>query len=112
MSILAFQDLLLGTAGSHDAARKNSTIRHPQQSSLSLRPKSSLANLLAFAKNPFENAGETVEDWLDGSTKEERAQKQALEDRKQLLYIKLKTVRSVPPIHPAVAQSSLGNCSI
>ena len=94
--MLAFPGLLLGSARSHDSAQPGPAQKQQQASSLSLRPKKPLANLVTFARIPFENAGEVVEDWLDGSTKEERAKKQAQEDREQLLYLKLRTVRTVP----------------
>ena len=53
---------------------------------------SSLASLVHFARNPIENVGEVVEDWYDGTTKEERARRQSLADRKQLLYLKIRMV--------------------
>lgn len=54
------------------------------------RPSSSLASLVHFARNPIENIGEAVENWYDGTTKEERAEGQSRADRKQLLYLKLR----------------------
>ena len=51
---------------------------------------SSLASLVRLARNPIENIGEAVEDWYDGTTKEERARRQSLADRKQLLYLKMR----------------------
>ncbi|MCJ1453440.1 hypothetical protein MMC28_003787 [Mycoblastus sanguinarius] len=59
-----------------------------------LRPTSSFANLIKFVRNPLENVGEAVEDWYDGTSKEERERKQAVEDRKQLLYLKMRTATS------------------
>ena len=53
---------------------------------------SSLASLVRLARNPIENIGETVENWYDGTTKEERAKRQSLADRKQLLYLKMRMV--------------------
>ncbi|KAL8965243.1 MAG: hypothetical protein Q9183_003956 [Haloplaca sp. 2 TL-2023] len=55
-----------------------------------LRSKSSIARLVQFARHPLENVTETVENWYDGTTKEERIKRQCLEDRKQLLYLKLR----------------------
>ena len=63
-----------------------------------LRPTSSFANLIKFVRNPLENVGEAVEDWYDGTSKEERERKQAVEDRKQLLYLKMRTVGLLRPI--------------
>ncbi|MCJ1276336.1 hypothetical protein MMC21_004141 [Puttea exsequens] len=62
-----------------------------QTTQKSLKPKSSLANLIHFTRNPFESAGEVVDNWYDGSTKEERNKRQQVEDRKQLLYLKMRT---------------------
>ena len=53
---------------------------------------SSLASLVRLARNPIENIGEAVENWYDGTTKEERARRQSLADRKQLLYLKMRMV--------------------
>lgn len=53
---------------------------------------SSLASLVRLARNPIENIGEAVEDWYDGTTKEERATRQSVADKKQLLYLKMRTV--------------------
>lgn len=55
---------------------------------------SSIANLIHFARNPLENVGEAVENWYDGSTKEERATRQGVADRKQLLYLKMREARA------------------
>ena len=60
-----------------------------------IRPATSIANLLYFAKNQIEGIGTVAEGWYDGSTEEERAKKQVLEDKKQLLYLKLRTVSLV-----------------
>lgn len=57
-----------------------------------LRSSSSLASLVHFARNPIENVGEALENWYDGTTKEERARRQSLADRKQLLYLKMRLV--------------------
>lgn len=56
------------------------------------RSSSSLASLVHFARNPIENIGEAVENWYDGTTKEERARRQRVADRKQLLYLKMQMV--------------------
>ena len=54
--------------------------------------RSSLASLAHFARNPIENVGEAVQNWYDGTTKEERTRRQSLADRKQLLYLKMRVV--------------------
>ena len=63
-----------------------------QQSQKLLRSSNSLAGLVKFARNPIENIGQAVENWYDGTTKEERAKRQCLADRKQLLYLKMRMV--------------------
>ena len=60
---------------------------HPTQPT-----SNSIANLIQFARDPLGNVTGTLEDWLDDSTKKERAERQAAEDRKQLLYLKMRTV--------------------
>lgn len=54
--------------------------------------KASIARLVQFARHPVENVTEALEDWYDGTTKAERDRRQSLEDRKQLLYLKLREV--------------------
>ena len=60
-----------------------------------LQRKSSLAALIQLVRNPVETVGETVENWRDGSTPEERARKQIIEDKKRLAYVKLRNVRKL-----------------
>ena len=62
------------------------------------RSSSPLSSLIHFARNPIDSIGQAVENWYDGSTKEERATRQSLADRKQLLYLKLRIVRVAPRI--------------
>ncbi|KAL8880762.1 MAG: hypothetical protein Q9192_007949 [Flavoplaca navasiana] len=52
--------------------------------------KASIARLVQFARHPVDNVTEALEDWYDGTTKAERVRRQSLEDRKQLLYLKLR----------------------
>ncbi|KAL9026415.1 MAG: hypothetical protein Q9196_004918 [Gyalolechia fulgens] len=49
----------------------------------------SIARLVHLARRPVENLSQVIEDWYDGTTKDERNRRQSLEDRKQLLYLKL-----------------------
>ena len=94
MTFLQSPSLLqgLGLNHGHEATRPRSAGK--QQGQKQLRSTSSLANLIHFARNPVENVGEAVENWYDGSTKEERAERQVLADRKQLLYLKMRTATS------------------
>ena len=93
MPVLSTLDLLLSPTRSHDTAWTESAKRQQPQSNSSLRSKSSFADLFRFARNPFESTSEIFEDWLDGSTKAERTERQAIEAKKQLLYLKLQNVR-------------------
>ncbi|KAI4175970.1 MAG: hypothetical protein LQ343_001252 [Gyalolechia ehrenbergii] len=55
-----------------------------------LKPQTTIVHLLHLARHPVENLSEVVEDWYDGTTKDERNRRQSLEDRKQLLYLRLR----------------------
>ena len=92
-SIMSFYtpNLLLRSTRSHDVLQQKSS-RQAETNNKALNSRSSLANLIQFARNPLENIGEAVEDWYDGSTREERTRRQVVEDRKQLLYLKMRTV--------------------
>ncbi len=94
MSLLQSTPLLQGLGLSHGNDASSPEASGKQQGQRNLRPASSLANLIHFARNPVEVASEAVEDWYDGSTKEERARRQAVADRKQLLHLNMRTVRS------------------
>ena len=74
----------------HDGSRSVPGTKRPAQGQLPLA--STLTNLILFARDPVGIASEAVEDWYDGSTKEDRVRKQVLADRKQVLYLKLHTV--------------------
>jgi len=56
------------------------------------QPSSPLATLVNLVRNPVETVGEAVEGWYDGLTPEDRARRQAVEDRKHILYLKLRCV--------------------
>lgn len=68
------------------------TPRSGKQSQKIRQSSSSLASLVHFTRNPIETVGEAVENWYDGTNKEERASRQSLADRKQLLYLKMRMV--------------------
>lgn len=73
---------------------RSSGNKQPQKPQRKLQSSSSIASLIDFVRNPTQTVGEVVENWYDGSTKEERDQRQAVEDRKQLLYVKMRMVGS------------------
>ena len=97
MSLLQSAPSLLGFGHSNrnsEHARPRSAVdRQPQKGEKSLPSSSSIASLIDFVRNPTQTVGEAVENWYDGTTKEERDKRQALEDRKQLLYLKMRVVR-------------------
>lgn len=92
MTFIQTTPLLNGLGLIHGGAESRPKSVNNQLGQQSLRSTNSLANLIHFARHPVENVGEAVENWYDGSTKEERARRQVLADRKQLLYLKLRTV--------------------
>lgn len=92
MSVLQHSVFLRGINHNDDTLSDGLASAGKQQHDL-LRPKSSLANLIHLVRNPLETVGGTVEHWRDGSTKQERVRKQSLQDKRQLLYLKLREVR-------------------
>ena len=92
MSLLQNTALLHGLSLNHADTLQLDELGGKQQASL--RSKSSIANLIQFVRRPVENVGEAFEYWLDGYTREERIQNRQLEDRKQILYLKLRNVCS------------------
>lgn len=57
-----------------------------------LRSRGSIATLVSLVRNPVATVGEAVETWYGGLTIEERIGKQRSEDRKQVLYLRLRSV--------------------
>ena len=74
---------------SHTKARSFSTSLNGRKS---LRSRLSLSSLAHLARNPVGVVGEVVEGWRDGLTPEERTEKQRVDNRKQILYCKLRNV--------------------
>ncbi|KAL9129601.1 MAG: hypothetical protein Q9217_001989 [Psora testacea] len=91
MSLLTAANLFHSPSPQYSDHGSNRTISAGKDGPKPLQSKSSIANLIQFVRDPFGNAGQAVEDWLDGSTEEERAKRQAMDDRKQLLYLKMQT---------------------
>ena len=106
MTFIQTTPLLNGLGLIHGGDEPRPKTARNQQGQQSLRSTSSLANLIHFARHPVENVGEAVENWYDGSTKEERARRQLLADRKQLLYLKLRTVSLPVYVVVAIADGS------
>lgn len=93
MSILQPSTILQGISFGH-GTKSDSVTRNgkPQASPEQLRTKSSIANLIEFVRHPVENVADTLDTWWDGYSKEERARKQSLDEKKQILYLRLREV--------------------
>ena len=65
-----------------------------------LHSKSSIANLIQFVRDPVGSVGGALEHWYDGNTTEQLRQKQKQDDRKQILYLKLRNVCSTHWTYP------------
>lgn len=72
----------------------------PQQKQI--KSKSSLASLIQFVRSPVANVGHALEYYYEGDkdNKEERVKQQILEDKKQILYLRLRNVWSPRSIIP------------
>lgn len=93
MSFLPSSTLLKSLTIGHGSNAAPSGADEDQKSGkLPLRSKSSIANLIQFVRKPVGTVGEAVENWYEGNTKEERIEQQILEDKKQILYLRLRTV--------------------
>ncbi|KAL8697716.1 MAG: hypothetical protein Q9224_002176 [Gallowayella concinna] len=94
MSILQTSSLLQSLTFQHENPREHSNETDPTiQASTSTSTStstSSIARLVRFARHPVENVSAALEDWYDGTSKAERERRQSLDDRKQLLYLKLR----------------------
>lgn len=91
MPLLQSAPSLLGFG--HTASNEARLMSEPQNVQKPIRSASSIANLIDFVRNPTQNVTQVVEKWYDGTTKEDQDQRQTLEDRKQLLYVKMRMVR-------------------
>lgn len=60
-----------------------------------LHTKSSIANLVRFVRNPLERVSEVTGCWRDTSRDEESARKQSLENKRQILYVRLREVHAM-----------------
>lgn len=93
MSLLQTSYLLQSLTFQHGNPRQSSPNIDPRHCNPTpLQSKTSIARLVQLARHPVENVTEAIEDWFDGTTKAERDRRQSLDDRKQLLYLKLREV--------------------
>lgn len=97
MSLLQDTALLQSTGHHRPKSPTKSKVGPGKQpnGSQALPSSSSLAALVNLVRNPVATVGQAVEGWYDGMTPVERARRQAIEQRKHLLYIKLRDV-SIP----------------
>lgn len=95
MSILLQPSTMLQSISfGHNTASKsvtsNGKLHTLPQHFCSRRP---LAHVVKLVRHPVENVGETFDSWWDGCSKEERVRKQSVDQKKQILYLRLKEVR-------------------
>ncbi|KAL8794362.1 MAG: hypothetical protein Q9195_003060 [Heterodermia aff. obscurata] len=91
MSILQPSTLLPRISFGHAPKADSVTLNGKLQTvSQQLCSKSSLANLVNIAKHPVENVVDSLDTWWDGYTKEQRARKQYFDQKRQILYLRLR----------------------
>ena len=96
MSILQPSTILQSIRFGHAAPADPVTVNGKAQTkSQQLGSKSSLASLIHIAKHPVENVVDSLDSWWDGYTKEQRARKQSFEQKRQILYLRLREVSSI-----------------
>mgnify|MGYP006919977409 CR=1 FL=1 len=92
--------------------------KHPQEHPLSqpspprsLRKTVSIPAVSSLVKDSWNWAGDTLHTYRDGLSKEQRKQRADIEDRKQVLYMKIKKVStcSVPGAGDRVCRVTLSN---
>lgn len=92
MSFLQDTTLLPSTL-QHGNSLKGLKVSSSRQSdSRQLRSQGSIASLLSAARNPVATIGDVFDGLRDGLTKEERLERQRLDNQKQILYIRLRDV--------------------
>ena len=102
MSILQPSTILQSIGFGHTAAADPATFNgKPQTIPRQLHSQNSLANLVHIVKHPVENVVDSWDTWWDGYTKEQRARKQSFDQKRQILYLRLREVSSIliPPMH-------------
>ena len=66
-----------------------------------LRSTRSIAKLIDLVRNPIDNVGEYVENWYEGTTKEERARQQKHDEARQIWSLRLRDVSILgTPVDP------------
>lgn len=102
MSFLPTTNLIQSLSISHGDSKELAIVdRKTKPLQKQIRSKSSLASLIQFVRNPVANVGQALEYYYDGDkdNKEERVKQQILEDKKQILYLRLRNVWSTRGQH-------------
>lgn len=97
MSFLPTANLIQSLGISHGDGKELAIVeRKTKPEKSQIQSKSSLASLIQFVRNPVANAGQALEYYYEGNkdNKVERVKQQILEDKKQILYLRLRNVRS------------------
>lgn len=98
MSFLQDTTLLPSTLQHGTSLKGLKLAPNSQSQGRQLRSKGSIASLVSAARNPVAAIGDVLDGLRDGLTKEERAEKQRLENKKQILYIRLRDVSVEPAL--------------
>ena len=97
MSFLQDTTFLPSTLQHGNSLKRLKSASNSQSKGRQLRSKGSIASLVSVARNPVAAIGDVLDGLRDGLTKEERTERQRLENLKQVLYIRLRTVSTEPP---------------
>lgn len=81
---------VVGDSTLHSQCRQDSDIRSSPPRSL--RKAISIPAVSSLVKDSWNWAGDTIHTYRDGLTAEQRRQRAEIEDRKQVLYLKIKNV--------------------
>lgn len=97
MSFLPTANLIQSLSISHSDCKELAIVdgkSKPRQKQI--KSINSLTNLIQFVRNPVANVGQALEYYYEGDNenKEERVKQQILEDKKQILYLRLCNVCS------------------
>lgn len=95
MSFLPNASLIQSLSISHGDGKELAIVERrtkPQQRQI--QSKSSITSLVRFMRNPVANFGQALEYYYEGDKdiKGERVKQQILEDKKQILYLRLRNV--------------------
>ncbi|KAI9860870.1 MAG: hypothetical protein M1830_006216, partial [Pleopsidium flavum] len=90
MSFLQDATLLPNTLQHGKSIKEKNLAVHIQPHRQQLRSKGSIASLVSIVRNPVATVGDAFEGFRDGLTKEERVEKRRVEDKKQILYLRLR----------------------